>query len=209
MPLYYEHAGVTIYHGDCREVLPTLPRVDAVITDPPYGINRDGSEPSTSRHNGRKAYEFLGWDNHRVNPDLLREILRFCPTAIIWGGNYFADVLPPTQRWLVWDKAQRIAQSDGELAWTSMQGALRIYDLNRVALLTDGAQHPTQKPVELMQWCIGFFPSARTILDPFMGAGSTLVAAKQLGRRAIGIEIEEEYCEIAAGRLAQDVFMFE
>jgi len=205
---FYEHAGITIFCGDCREILPSLPKVDAVITDPPYGIGKDGQKQTTGGHGGRKAYDFLGWDSKRVNPDLLREVLSIAPQAIVWGGNYFADVLPPRQRWLVWDKAQRINQSDGELAWTSMSGALRIWDLNRVALMTDGAQHPTQKPVDLIQWCIDFFPDAQLILDPFMGSGTTLVAAKNLGRKAIGIEIEEKYCEIAAKRLAQEVFEF-
>ncbi len=124
---------------------------------------------------------------------------------VIWGGNYFADLLPPSGKWLVWDKGQRINQSDGELAWTSQPGALRIFELNRVALLTDGAMHPTQKPVSLMRWCLGGLPSARTILDPFMGSGTTGVACVQLGRKFIGIEIDETYFDIACRRIADEL----
>ena len=140
----------TLYLGDCMVVLPTLERVDAVITDPPYGINKDGQVKTTGGNGGRKAYEFLGWDGERPSPEIFDFILKAAPLHCIWGGNYFADLLPPTMRWLVWDKGQRINQSDGELAWTSQQKALRICTMNRVELMTDGAQHPTQKPIRLM-----------------------------------------------------------
>jgi len=202
---YYEHAGVTIFRGDCREVLPTLPQVDLVLTDPPYGIGRDGAVATTSSHGGRKAHAFMGWDSAPPSAEDLRLVLKSGRAAVLWGGNYFADKLPPTQRWLVWDKGQRIAQSDGELAWTSEPGALRIKTLNRVELLLDGTSHPTQKPLALMRWCLSLFPNALTVLDPYCGVGSALVAAKRDGRRAIGIEIEERYCEIAAKRLAQEI----
>lgn len=205
---YYQDSAVTIYHADCREILPHLPKVDLVLTDPPYGIGRDGSKFSTGpTGGGRKAYEFLGWDGNRPAPDTFATILQAAPRHVIWGGNYFADLLPPTMRWLVWDKGQRIAQSDGELAWTSEQKALRIFTENRVAIQNDGAVHPTQKPESLMRWCLGLYPEAGTILDPFMGSGTTLRAAKDLGRKAIGIELEEKYCEIAARRMAQEVLL--
>jgi hypothetical protein len=123
---------------------------------------------------------------------------------IVWGANYFCDKLPPGPGWLLWDKGQRIDQADGELAATSLRMPLRVFTLNRVAIATDGAVHPTQKPLALMRWCLSFVPDG-TILDPFMGSGTTLVAAKQLGRKAIGIEIEERYCEIAVKRLAQEI----
>jgi DNA modification methylase len=190
--------------GDCREILPTLSGVDAVVTDPPYGIGRDGSKKSTGRHGGRKAYEFLGWDNKRPTDDLLKSIMSAAPIYVIWGGNYFADLFPPTAKWLVWDKGQRIDQSDGELAYTSLPGALRILTMNRVQLMLDGAEHPTQKPVELMRWTINQLPtSARTILDPFMGSGTTGVACAKLGRRFVGIEIEPKYFEIALRRIEE------
>jgi DNA modification methylase len=185
------------------DILPTLPKVDAVITDPPYGINKDGQAKSTGGHGGRKQYEFLGWDGSRPNDDVIRSIVCSGETVIIWGGNYFADLLPPSMRWLVWDKGQRINQSDGELAWTNMQKALRICTMNRVELLTDGAKHPTQKPLKLMQWCLKQAGNPQTVLDHFMGSGTTGVACAQMGRHFIGIENEPKYFDIACKRIEQ------
>jgi DNA modification methylase len=204
--------GITLYLGDCREILPTLGKVDAVVTDPPYGIGKDGQKRTTGGHGGRKAYEFLGWDAERPDPEIFALLLAAGRQHVIWGGNYFADLFPATGKWLVWDKGQRINQSDGELAWTSEPGALRIFDLNRVALLTDGAEHPTQKPVEIMRWSILQLDNPQTILDPFMGSGTTGVAAVNLGRKFIGIEIEPKYFDIACKRIAaatkqQDLFI--
>ncbi|MBX3533385.1 MAG: site-specific DNA-methyltransferase [Xanthobacteraceae bacterium] len=195
--------GIELYLGDCREILPTLGKVDAVVTDPPYGIGKDGQKQTTGGHGGRKGYEFLGWDKDRPEAETFKLLLYAADRHIIWGGNYFADLFPATGKWLVWDKGQRINQSDGELAWTSEQGALRIFDLNRVALMTDGAQHPTQKPVELMKWCVEQFPNAKSILDPFMGSGTTGVACVKLGRKFIGIEIEPKYFDIACKRISE------
>ncbi len=191
----------TLILGDCAEILPTLSTVDAVLTDPPYGIKKDGQKKTTGKHGGRKKHSFKGWDANRPPDDLIRLLLIKGHDVIIWGGNYFADLLPLTMCWLVWDKGQRIDQSDGELAWTSMQKALRIKTMNRVEIMKDGAQHPTQKPVELMKWCIGFLPNAKTILDPFMGSASTGVACVKTGRSFIGIELDEDYFQIACDRI--------
>lgn len=193
--------GVTLYLGDCREILPTLSHFDAVVTDPPYGIGKDGQKRTTGGHGGRKAYEFMGWDSQRPDPEIFALMLAAGREHVIWGGNYFADLFPPTGKWLVWDKGQRISQSDGELAWTSSQGALRIFELNRVALMTDGALHPTQKPVEVMRFSILQLNDPMTILDPFMGSGTTGVAAIDLGRKFIGIEVEPVYFDIACLRI--------
>lgn len=196
-----EIGDATLYLGDCREILPTLPKVDAVITDPPYGIKRDGKPQSTSSHGGHKGYEFLGWDSGRPDGSLMGAVCRAGLHAIVWGGNYFADMLPPTGKWLVWDKGQRIDQADAELAWTSMSGALRVFTLNRVAIAVDGAVHPTQKPVALMEWCITQAGNPQTILDPFMGSGTTGVAAMNLQRQFVGIEREPKYFDIACRRI--------
>jgi DNA modification methylase len=210
---YYEHAGITIYHGDCSEVVESFglhwgeKLFDLLLTDPPYGIGNDGQKESNGAHGGRKAYEFRGWDAAPPPPPLLMALCALARVQIIWGGNYFS--LPPTQKWLVWDKGQRINQSDGELAWTSMNGALRIFTLNRVELMLDGAVHPTQKPEVLMRWCMDQAGDPATVFDPFMGSGSTLVAAKRLGKLSVGIEREERYCEIAARRLQQEVLPLE
>jgi len=206
---YYEHGGITIYQGDCREILPTLPKCDLLLTDPPYGIGRHEMRESTSSHGGRKAYAALSnWDEFA--PDEYAFCLMFGKTEnqIIWGGNYFTAYLPAKMGWIVWDKGQRIAQSDGELAFTSRDTALRIWGGNRCLLQSDGAEHPTQKPLALMKWCLSLFPDAKTVLDPFCGSGTTLVAAKAMGLTGIGIEQHEPYCEIAAKRLSQEVFDF-
>jgi site-specific DNA-methyltransferase (adenine-specific) len=202
---FYDADGITIYHGDCRQIAPLLGRFDLLLTDPPYGIGRDGSKRTTSRHGGRKAYDFLGWDAERPETWLMQMLLDQTDKHIIWGGNYFVDSLPPTMKWLVWDKGQRICQSDGELAWTSLEGALRICTLNRVELMADGAQHPTQKPEKLMSWCIEQAGEVQTILDPFAGSGTTGRVAKDLGKTAVLIEREERFCEIAAQRMSQRV----
>ncbi len=206
MTPYYEEPGITIYHGDCREILPQLEPVDLVLTDPPYGIGKDGQKRSDGAHGGRKAYEFLGWDGQRPTDSTFALLMAAADQHIIWGGNYFTDYLPAQAKWFVWDKGQRINQSDGELAWTSLGGgALRICTFNRVELRMDGAEHPTQKPLRLIKWCLNQVPYAQTILDPFMGSGTTLVAARDLGRKCIGIEVERRYCDIAIERLRQRV----
>lgn len=187
--------------GDCLEVMPTLGRFDAVVTDPPYGIGRDGQKRTTGGNGGRKAYDFKGWDASRPSADVFAKMRAASDDQIIWGGNYFADMLPAAGKWLVWDKGQRINQSDGELAYTSRDGALRIFTQNRVALLLEGAAHPTQKPIEIMVWSIQHLPDAKTILDPFMGSGTTLVACQKLGRHGTGIEIDPDYFDIACRRV--------
>jgi site-specific DNA-methyltransferase (adenine-specific) len=201
---YYEDDAVTIYHGDCREILPTLPPVDLVLTDPPYGVTiiKGGGRGM----NGWKDYSANGeWDKTPPSDALIEQVVAAGSSAIVWGGNYFK--LPISMGWLVWDKGQRnFSLADGELAWTTESRALRIFSFARAAALRETKkEHPTQKPIALMRWCLEFFPDAQTILDPFMGSGTTLRAAKDLGRKAIGIEIEERYCEIAAKRMAQTV----
>jgi DNA modification methylase len=193
--------NATLYLGDCLEILPTLPKVDAVITDPPYGIGKDGQKRTTGGHGGRKAHEFMGWDSERPPARAFELMLAAAPKQVIWGGNYFADLLPPTGRWFVWDKGQRINQSDGELAWTHEHGALRICTMNRVELLLDGTEHPTQKPVRLMTWCIDQIGAIGAVLDPFMGSGTTGAACMPLGLPFIGIEIEPKYFDIACERI--------
>jgi DNA modification methylase len=205
---YYQDDYCTIYNADCREVLPFLDPVDLVLTDPPYGIGRDGCRISTGSHGGRKAYDFLGWDKNTPSDIIFELMFSKSKNQIIWGGNYFTRSLPPKMCWLFWDKGQRICGSDGELAFTSFDTALRVITLNRVEIMTDGAVHPTQKPLKLITWCIDHAIKqfeVKTILDPFMGSGTTLRASKDLGRKAIGIEIEKKYCDIAIDRLRQEV----
>ena len=197
-----------LWHGDCREVLPLLPHVALVLTDPPYGIGIDGQKQSTNRNpkHSRKAHDFLGWDNETPER-LVFELLRYKSEGqIVWGGNYFTDKLPhPTKGWLFWDKGQRgLTMSDGELAWTSFDFPMRACTLNRVELQADGGtEHPTQKPLRLMTWCLSLVPAAATVCDPFMGSGTTGVACVQTGRNFIGIEIDPTYFAIAEKRIAE------
>lgn len=211
MEPYYKDENTTLYCGRCEEILPRLDiKADLCLTDPPYGIKRDGQVKSYGKHGGRKAYDFGGWDSVRPDAEIFGMMLQSTRSQIIWGGNYFADLLPAHSQWLVWDKGQRINQSDGELAWTSFDGALRICTLNRIELLFDGAVHPTQKPIALMRWCMDSIAEwANTILDPFCGSGTTLVAAKLLKRKSIGIEMSEKYCEIIVNRLNKPMPLFD
>lgn len=205
---YYEEPAVTIFHGDCREIVPHFRKFDLLLTDPPYGIGRSGKPRSTSSHGGHRGYADLGWDNCPPEPWVLRMLLGSCADSVIWGANYFAS-MPTGPGWILWDKGQRIDQADGELAASTRNSPLRVKTINRAAIAQDGAVHPTQKPLGLFKWCISLFPDVKTILDPYAGSGTTGRAAKDLGKKAVLIEREERYCEIAAKRLAQEVFQFE
>lgn len=205
-PYYDDGAGIVIYHGDCREILPHLPKVDLVLTDPPYGIDYGKSGGFNASHGWGPWRENVSWDQERPPKDIFDIMLQAGYAQIIWGGNYFTDYLPPTMQWLIWDKGQRdFSLADCEMAWSSQHKASRIFNYARGAAVQDGKQHPTQKPLALMKWCLGFYKDAHTIIDPFMGSGTTLRACKDLGRKCIGIELEEKYIEIAAKRLGQQV----
>lgn len=192
--------------GDCMEILPAIGKVDAVITDPPYGIDIENAG-GRSQANGWSAFEKLGWDKVKPQKEVFDLILEAGKEQVIWGGNYFTDSLPPTMQWLVWDKGQRnFTLADCEFAWSSQNRAARIFNYARALALKDGKQHPTQKPVALMVWCIEQIkPAPKAILDPFMGSGTTGVAAIQLGRKFIGVEREPKYFEIACKRIEQAV----
>lgn len=192
--------NATLYLGDCSEVLPDLSKVDAVITDPPYGINVG----SMSMGTGKKATGFarFDWDSQAPGEQLIRALLNSANVSIIWGGNYFS--LPPSGCWLAWDKVQKFSGADLELAWTNLTKPTKAFRMSRIeAYGSIQKQHPTQKPVELMSWCIDQAGNPHTILDPFMGSGTTGVAAIQMGRRFIGIEKELTYFDIACKRIEQ------
>lgn len=193
---------VQVWLGDCREILPGLPRVDAVVTDPPYGIGEDGGRFRDRKGGGHRVLEKMGWDVSTPDADVFDAIRACSDEQIIWGGNYFTDKLPPSKGWLYWQKLMGGDFSDGELAWTSRDRALREFTKCSKA---GGKEHPTQKPVEVMAWCLGFLPEAQTILDPFMGSGTTGVACVQLGRKFIGIELEPRYFDIACRRISDEL----
>lgn len=187
----------TLYLGDCRDLLVSLGTVDAVVTDPPYGIGITRSNRlAVSRGMGGKS-----WDDETPDAQFLAILVACAKQSIIWGGNYFR--LPPARCVLVWDK-----QNDGrdfadlEMAWTNIDAVARIYRM-RPMNMDDGKVHPTQKPVRLMKWCLSKLDDPQTVLDPFMGSGSTGCAAVAMGKDFIGIERDPEYFDIACRRIEQ------
>ncbi len=193
--------GVTLYCGDCREILPTLGKVDAVVTDPPYGIGI-AANPVRQRH------ERMQWDDAPPDAAIFDLIISASKEQVIWGGNYFG--LPARQGFLVWDKKQpeNFSLAMCEMAWLSRAQPAKLW---RQSVLSYSKDHPTQKPVPLMRWCIEIL-SAKSVCDPFMGSGTTGVAAVGLGCKFIGIEIEPQYFDIACRRIqaaldAPDMFV--
>lgn len=170
----------------------------AILTDPPYGI-----EGTWSGGNSHGWGKFRGhaekWD---FRPEWFGAFVRDCGLpAIVWGGQYFAAI-PPSGSWLIWDKVQRgVSFGEAELAWTNLGKPIRAFNYGAVKIVAENKQHPTQKPLELMKWCLGFLPDAKTILDPFMGSGTTGVACVKTGRSFIGIELDPDYFDIACKRI--------
>jgi len=211
-----------LYLGDCRDILPHLPKVDACITDPPYGIG-ESSKKVESRQRGGKLGALLGykgkamadqkdygafdWDQSPPSQELIESLRDISRWQALFGGNYFT--LPPTSCWLVWDKLNGDNDfADCELCWTNWPKAVRRMQWRWNGMLRQGNEarhHPTQKPLEVMKWVIDLCPKADSILDPFMGSGTTGVAAIQLGRKFIGIEREERYFQIACERISNAV----
>ncbi len=191
--------NATLYLGDCRDILPTLPKVDAVITDPPYGIETGKKRMSPK---GSLKWEEQAWDRATDQTGIDLAITK-APVCIVWGGNYYA--LPPSRCWLSWDKCQPeewYSTAHFELAWTSMDKNARAWRMSQVqAYGSMDKQHPTQKPLGLMEWCIKHAGNPQTVLDPFMGSGTTGVACMNLGRSFIGIEREPKYFDIACRRI--------
>jgi DNA modification methylase len=201
---YYDRDGITIYHGDNRQIVPLLGRFDLLLTDPPYGIGEHGGACRTRGRPGYAKHENLGWDKEPPADWVLRMCIESADVAMVWGGNYFS--LPPSMGWLYWRKLMGGDFSDGELAWTNRKAALKEFTKCPKGMNKD---HPCQKPLELIQWCISLAGDVQTILDPWAGSGTTGHAAKNLGKRAVLIEREERFCEVAALRLAQDVLNFD
>ena len=198
----------TLILGDCREILPTLKQVDAVVTDPPYGIGEAaGANKSRSNIAVAKDYGNASWDDRPIDDGLLRLVMLSGRWNVIFGGNYYP--LPPTRCWLVWDKLNGENDfADCELAWTNLPKAVR-----RLQYLWNGmikapgetrGDHPTQKPVGVMSWCLQQLPDGtKSIIDPFMGSGTTGVACAKAGMRFIGIEREPQYFEAACRRIEE------
>lgn len=198
--------GVELYLGDCREIAATL-SFDAVISDPPYGINHKVERTGIPAGHKRRTNERIVGDIGPFDPSPWAQ----CP-AVLWGANYYAQLLPVSGGWLVFDKRrggthnQAFKASDCELAWTNLFGSVKMFSHLWAGVCRESEigqhHHPMQKPIALMEWCIGFLPErAQTVLDPYMGSGTTGVAAALLGRKFTGIEIEPKYFDIACRRI--------
>lgn len=198
--------NATLYLGDCRYILPTLPKVDAVITDPPYGIGEAaGKNASRSKLAIAKNFGNDSWDDEPISDDLMLMVRESGKWSVIFGGNYY--VMPAAKCWLIWDKENGDSDfADCEMAWTNLPKAVRRirYMWNGMLRANGEARgdHPTQKPIGVMAWAINHVPAPnRLILDPFMGSGTTGVAAMNLQRSFIGIERERKYFDIARRRI--------
>lgn len=208
---YYQDEFVTIYNGDNRVIAPQLGSFDLLLTDPPYGINENSKKVASRGKLAKpKDYGLFEWDKTPPCGWALDMLRASAENQIIWGGNYFN--LPPSSCWLVWDKDNGESDfADCELAWTNLRKAVRRFTWKWAGMLQENMaakeakMHPTQKPLALMNWCLSHVPDAKTILDPYMGSGTTLVAAKSKGLKAVGIEMNESYCDKAAERLSQGV----
>jgi site-specific DNA-methyltransferase (adenine-specific) len=212
---YYQDELVTLYHGDCRDVLPSLDGVTAIVSDPPYGIGLQTNYGARGRGAATRSNDYgvsMIGDSGPFDPAHLLDY----PRVVLFGANHYSDKLPKSACWLVWDKLDGLTsrrevgfndQADVELIWTNKRAPARLFSHRWMGMLKASERgerrvHPTQKPVDLMRWVLLATTSADDLIaDPYAGSGSTLVAARLLGRRAIGVEIDEAYCEIIAKRL--------
>lgn len=207
MEPYYSDDAVTIYHGDCYDLLSQLD-FQAIVSDPPYGVSHDTNYGRFGTKSNRDWNAPIAGDSEPFDPAPF-----IAHPCVLFGANYFSDRLPGG-RWIVWDKRDGVTpmlMADAEMAWHNLPGrAVQLFQWTWNGFQRKGergtAYHPTQKPVAVMRWILETYvdPEA-VVLDPFMGSGTTLRAAKDAGRRAIGIECEERYCEVAAKRLSQEV----
>jgi len=209
---YYEDESCVIYHGDCRDIMPELD-FDVIVTDPPYGVDsHERRQPGAVQHSPMHN------DSDDVLAAALFAMLLADMPAVVFGANHWPHLLPHKGRWICWDKrltvaADKMLGSAFELAWcnkaTGYDKMVRVLHGGGVNDNNPGRPrvHPTEKPVRLLRHIIDDMPPG-VILDPFMGSGTTLRAAKDLGRKAIGIELDRKYCDIAVKRLAQQVLDF-
>lgn len=214
---YYQDDNCTIYHGDCAEILPLLGKVDAIVTDPPYGIGESGQRsksPTAGIKTGfglyLKNYGPSNWDKSAPNVELFNLLREVSKHQIIFGGNYFE--LPLSRCWLIWYKKTNGFYADAEMAWSNLTGSVKVLEFKWDGCLQQDMKHkenrvhPTQKPIPVMEWCISHLPiKTGLIVDPFMGSGTTLIAARNLGFKSIGIDQDQRYCEIAKKRLTGEI----
>lgn len=212
--------NATLYHGDCRTLLPEIQGIDALVVDPPYGIGYchsghagKGLTKARTRFNKLNNGYVLG-DDQPFDP---RHLLDVAPKIILWGANHYADKLPPSARWLIWDKVCSVGSygkwtfADVEMAWSNLKGTARLYPHLWNGCRRAGEEnsflvqrcHPTQKPVAVMSWCIQLcdLPPNSLVVDPYMGSGTTGIASLRMGHRFIGMELDPAHFETAVGRI--------
>tara|TARA_Y100000593_G_C4206456_1_gene284552 strand:- start:106 stop:786 length:681 start_codon:yes stop_codon:yes gene_type:complete len=191
--------NATLYLGDCKDILNEVGFVDAVVTDPPYGLKCFTKPRGKTRFQGVLEKDGLPWDK-KPNQEIINLMISISKNQIIWGSNNFN--LPPSEYFLVWDKKQTVANfASAELAYTNITVPAKVFRMsihehNKIQKI-----HPTQKPIALMEWCLGFLPKAKLILDPYMGSGTTGVACINNNKKFIGIEKDEKYFQIACERI--------
>lgn len=213
MKPYYEDRLVRLYHADCRDLLPLLGRnYDLMLTDPPYEMDY--------QHGARKGGVLWGMDAERTEGDDVpfdpSHLFGVASNMIVWGGNHFASRLPDSRGWLVWLKRDPDGkdQSEAELAWTDFLTTVRTFRRQWDGSVRGGREqgegrvHVNQKPVALMAWCLAQLPLTKRVIDPYTGSGATLIACKEAGIQAVGIEKVERNCAITASRLSQECLDF-
>lgn len=198
--------NATLYLGDCSAVIPLLPPASLLLTDPPYGLGEARKDHKSRNRVGifSPDYGRSEWDDVPAEAHQIAACVSSAAKAIIWGGNYFG--LPAASKWLVWDKENSGDFADCELAWTNLPGAVRIFrhmwnGMLRASERNAPRVHPTQKPIALMEWCISQAGDVESVIDPFMGSGTTGIACAGLGKKFYGIEREPRYFDIACQRI--------
>lgn len=184
-----------VYCGDCKDIIPSLGLFDLCMTDPPYGISANRQTLGS----GKKVFERGGdWDEVRPDVSGLVDIAKY---VCIWGGNYFADLLPPNNHWLIWHKKNdNLSFSECEMAWTNFGKQIRHISHHWSGEIK---VHPTQKPLRIAKWCLSQCPECETVVDPYMGAGTFGVACEDYGKKFTGIDMDSHYCKIAVRRIEE------
>jgi site-specific DNA-methyltransferase (adenine-specific) len=210
-----DDGAIQLYQGDCLDVLPALSDLDAIITDPPYGIKYSPAAGGRGAFGGNAHKKFTGKDLVRGDdrPFDPKHLLDLAPTVILWGANHYADKLPSSAKWLVWDKhlmETGLSFAEAEMAWSNCKGNVRVFRhlWNGVAKQSECGEsrdHPTQKPIALMKWCIQVAGLPRLICDPYMGSGTTGVAAVYMQCGFIGVEIEPRHFNVSVRRIRKAI----
>ncbi len=208
--IYHKTKLGTLYHGDCKNILPELPKVDLLLTDPPYGIKVEGDRRSGGKSKGKDGrYGKIEWDNQSPDPEVFKLMLNSSENQIIFGGNYFIENLYCSPCWVVWNKRNGNSPfADCELAWTSFKSATRMFNFRWSGMIQEDQVnkekrfHVTQKPVKLFEQILCKYANQEyTVLDCFGGSGTTALACESLDLKWIMIEKEEKYCSIIKKRL--------